>query len=118
MDLCIIFSAGNTSIPDYKDEVLFLHFKYTVLELIETTEISYFGYAPDNTADGNDDLLSEGVFFRIIANVEKLNLNLDSSTPEVKASFKNLIENQRLFWGTIIVEKGFITTETTIEFIF
>jgi hypothetical protein len=118
MNLCIIFSAGNPPIPDYQDEVLFLHFKSHLFEMIDNTEIIYFGHAPDNTADGDDDLLTEGTFFRIISAAEVLNLNLESSSDEVLASFKNLIEIQSVNWGTVIVEKGFITTEITIEFIF
>jgi hypothetical protein len=118
MNLCIIFSAGNPSIPDYQDELLFLHFKSTLLDLLDNSGIIYFGHAPDNTADGSDELLSEGTFFRIISSAELLNLNLESPPVEIVASFKNLMESQPVSWGTVIVEKGFITTETTIEFIF
>jgi hypothetical protein len=118
MDLCLIFSAGDPFIPEYQDEVLLLHFKATLLEMLENPEIIHFGYAPDNTADNDDDLLNEGTFFRIISTAELLNLNLDSPSTEVVSSFKNLIEKQPLSWGTVIVEKGFITKETTIEFIF
>ncbi len=118
MNLCIILSAGNPSIPDYRDEILLLHFKADLIDLIESTEIIFFGYAPDNTADGNDELLNDGIYYRIISSAELLNLNLESTRVEVVSAFKNLIETQPLHWGTVIVEKGFITTETTIEFIF
>ncbi len=118
MDLCIIFSAGNVIIPDYQDEVLLLHFKSTILDLISNSEIIYFGLGPDNTADNNDELLNEGTFFRIIANSEMLNINLNSTLEAATASFKKLIENHSVRWGTVLIEKGFITTEKTIEFIF
>lgn len=118
MDLCIIFSEGNPAIPEYQDEVLFLHFKSELLEMIDKSEVFFFGYAPDNTADGNDELLNEGTFFRVIASSEVLNLTPESTLSEARKSFKEVIETMSLTMGTVIVEKGFITTETTIEFIF
>ena len=118
MDLCLIFDAGDLPIPDYRDEVLLLHFKPVILESIGENDINFFGYAPDNTADGDDELLNEGTFFRLIASAGLLNLTLDSPAAEVVAAFKNLVETQPVHWGTVIVEEGFINKETTIEFIF
>ncbi|WP_170151319.1 hypothetical protein [Flavobacterium weaverense] len=44
--------------------------KLYLLELLNDseTEIYHFGYAPDQTSDGQDDLLYEGTWFRKIVN--------------------------------------------------
>lgn len=46
----------------------FLLWKKDLITLLGKQDISidYFGYAPDYTADEQDELLTEGVFFRII----------------------------------------------------
>ncbi len=118
MDSCLIISAGNQIIPDLMDELLFIHFKATLLELLNDADIVHFGMPPDNTADNNDELLMEGKFFRIISYLDTPELELDSTSIEILSFFKNLVENHSPFWGSVIIEKGFITTETTIEFIF
>lgn len=118
MDLCLIFSAGDVDIPDYRDEVLFMHFKPTLLEIIDDAEIIHFGYAPDNTADGDDDLLEDGTFFRIICAAERVGLTPESARRDVLDGFRRLIENEDVRWGSVIVEKGFIREEITVEFIF
>jgi len=118
VNLCIILPAEDLEIPDYQDELLLLHFKTDLIRLMESSKITFFGYAPDNTADGNDELLTDGIFFRLIAPDVLLNLTLESSLTEVRSAFINLIKNEPLFWGTVIIERGFIKTETTIEFLF
>lgn len=83
-----------------------------------STSIHYFGYAPDNTADEQDELLTEGVFFRIIAYEKNLGVDLESSEKEVLGAFKYLIENYAPRWTTIMVEEGEMKKEITIELLY
>jgi hypothetical protein len=102
------------------DDVLFLTVKQDVLDVLNdpNTNITYFGFAPDNTADNQDDLLLDGVFFRIIAYNKDLGLTLESSKEEVLAAYSNLVTTRAPYWTSIIVEKGFIKKETTIELMY
>ncbi len=102
------------------DEVLFLTVKLNVLDLLKKpdTAITYFGFAPDNTADNQDDLLLDGVFFRIIAYNKDLGLTLESSKKEVLTAYSNLVTTKAPYWTTIITEKGFIKEEITIELMY
>jgi hypothetical protein len=102
------------------DEVLFLTVKQDVLDVLNDpkTDITYFGFAPDNTADNQDDLLLDGIFFRIIAYNKDLGLTLESSKEEVLAAYSNLVTKRAPYWTTIIVEKGFIKKETTLELMY
>lgn len=102
------------------DEVLFLTVKQDVLDVLNypDTVITYFGFAPDNTADNQDDLLLDGVFFRIIAYNKDLGLTLESSKEEVLAAYSNLVTTKAPYWTTIITEKGFIKEEITIELMY
>ena len=88
------------------DEILFLKVREDVLEKLNdvATEIVYFVYAPDNTADAQDELLTEGVFYRVIAYEKNLGIDLESNDDEVKKAFANLIANYSPHWSTIIVE--------------
>ncbi|WP_288980973.1 hypothetical protein [uncultured Flavobacterium sp.] len=105
---------------DIIDEVLFLTVKQDVLDVLNdpNTDITYFGFAPDNTADNQDDLLLDGVFFRIIAYNKDLELTLESSKEEVLAAYSNLVTAKAPYWTTIISEKGFIKEEITIELLY
>ena len=102
------------------DEVLFLTVKQDVLDVLNypDTVITYFGFAPDNTADNQDDLLLDGVFFRIIAYNKDLGLTLVSTKDEVLAAFSNLVTTKAPYWTTIITERGFIKEEITIELLY
>ena len=102
------------------DELLFLKVKNHLLELLNDnqTSITYFGYAPDNTADNQDELLNDGVYFRIIGYEKNLGIDLESSKIEILKSFKYLVENYKPFWSTIITEEGFIKKEVTIELLY
>ena len=102
------------------DEVLFLTVKQDVLDVLNypDTVITYFGFAPDNTADNQDDLLLDGVFFRIIAYNKDLGLTLESTKDEVLAAFSNLVTTKAPYWTTIITERGFIKEEITIELLY
>lgn len=102
------------------DDVLFFTVKQDVLDVLNApdTAITYFGFAPDNTADNQDDLLLDGVFFRIIAYNKDLGLTLESTKDEVLAAFSNLVTTKAPYWTTIITEKGFIKEEITIELLY
>lgn len=102
------------------DEVLFLTVKQDVLDVLNypDTVITYFGFAPDNTADNQDDLLLDGVFYRIIAYNKDLGLTLESSKEEVLVAYSNLVTTKAPYWTTIITEKGFIKEEITIELMY
>lgn len=103
-----------------KDEALFLTVKPLLVALLKdpATEVIHFGPAPDNTADGQDDLLDEGTFIRIICSDKYLGIDIYTPYEDVFAAFLNLIEHYKPFWSTVIVEKGFIKTETTIELLY
>lgn len=119
MEFYIQISAPNVEfIPEFTDENLFEFFKDKLLTVIENPELIYFGIAPDNTADNNDNLLLDGVYFRIIASENLLNINLESTIDNVINGFKNILISKYPFWGTVIEEKGFIKKETTIEFLY
>ena len=121
IDLALIIRCPEMDIPfDLKDEGLFLRVKPLLVALLNdtATEVIHFGQAPDNTADGQDDLLDEGTFFRIICSDKYLGIDILSPYEEVFAAFLNLIEHYKPFWSTVIVEKGFIKTETTIELLY
>ncbi len=120
-DVALTISAGDVEVPyGSMDEILFLRVREDVLEKLKdaTTEIVYFGYAPDNTADAQDELLTEGVFYRIIGYEKNLGVDLDSSEEEIKEAFANLIANYSPHWSTIIVEEGPTKKEVTIEILY
>lgn len=120
-DFALTISAGSIDVPyGNMDEILFLMVKQDLLERLKdsTTEVVHFGYAPDNTADGLDELLTNGVFYRIIGNEKNLGVDFDSSPEELKSAFANLVENYSPFWCTIIVEEGVSKKEVTIEVLF
>lgn len=102
------------------DELLFLKVKSHLIELLSDnrTKITYFGYAPDNTADNQDELLNDGVFYRIIGYEKNLGVDLESTENEILTAYKYLVENYNPFWSTIIIEEGFIKKEITIELMY
>lgn len=121
IEYSLTVEAKDFIIPkEMYDEVLFLTVKQDVLDVLNypDTVITYFGFAPDNTADNQDDLLLDGVFFRIIAYNKDLGLKLESSKEEVLAAYSNLVTTKAPYWTTIITEKGFIKEEITIELMY
>jgi hypothetical protein len=120
-DFALTIEAEDISVPyGLSDELLFLKIKNHLIELLsdEKTPITYFGLAPDNTADNQDRLLIEGVFYRIIGYEKNLGIDLESTKSEILKAFKYLIENYNPFWSTIIVEEGLIKKEVTIELLY
>lgn len=120
-EFALIINANDYQVPyGLMDETLFLSVRKDLIELLSKKEASihYFGYAPDNTADEQDELLNEGVFFRIIGYEKNLGIDLESTEKEVINAFKNLVENYNPHWTTIIVEEGKTVKEITIELVY
>jgi hypothetical protein len=120
-EFALTINANGYKVPyGLMDETLFLTVRKDLVELLskKETSIHYFGYAPDNTADEQDELLCEGVFFRIIGYEKNLGIDLESSENEVINGFKYLVENYKPHWTTIIVEEGKTVKEITIELLY
>jgi hypothetical protein len=120
-EFALTFAVKEIEVPyGSKDKMLFLQIRKCVLAQLNdpNTSIVYFGYAPDNTADAQDELLTNGVFYRIIGYEKNLGVNLDSSHEEIRKAFAYLIENYKPFWSTIIVEEGATKKEVTIELLY
>lgn len=120
-EFALTISAQDYIVPfSLKDEDLYNAVKNDLLALLsnDNTVIHYFGYAPDNTSDNQDLLLTDGVFFRIIGYEKNLGVDLDSNSKEILNSFKYLVENYKPFWSTVFIEKGETKVETTIELLY
>ncbi|MBC7847765.1 MAG: hypothetical protein H7Y10_14895 [Flavobacterium sp.] len=120
-EFALTINANGIEVPyGLMDEALFLTVKKDLIGLLANagTSIHYFGYAPDNTADEQDELLTEGVFFRIIGYEKNLGVDLESSEKEVLRAFHYLVENYAPWWTTIIVEEGETKKEITIELLY
>lgn len=121
IDLGLLLKADNLTIPyGLQDELLFVCVKAYLLELLNdpVTEIYHFGYAPDNTADGQDELLYDGNLFRIIVNEKYVGVGLESSPLEVKKAFYSLVANYDPDWCSIMQDAGETIIETTIELLY
>jgi hypothetical protein len=116
----LTIDANNLNVPDLTDDNLYTFVKDNLIQLLKSNDciIIHFGYAPDNTADNNDELLNDGVYYRIIAQDRYLGIDLDSDEVEVKKAFCYLVENFKPFWSSIIIENGFIKSEKTIELLY
>lgn len=120
-EFALTINANGIEVPyGLRDEPLFLTVRNDVIALLAKpdTSIHRFSYAPDNTADGQDELLTEGVFFRIIAYEKNLGVDLESTEKEVLSAFSYLVENYAPFWTTIMVEEGETKKEITIELLY
>ena len=120
-DLALTIRATNLHVPcNLTEECLFLTVRGDLLELLcdSRTAIIYFGPAPDNTADGNDELLENGVFYRIIGYHKNLGICLESSIEEILSAFHFLVENFEPRWTTIFKEEGPTKKEITIELLY
>ena len=65
-DFALTIKADGFKVPyGLMDETLFLTVKKDLIGLLANadTSIHYFGYSPDNTADEQDELLTEGDVF-------------------------------------------------------
>lgn len=118
--LALTINANGCIVPDLIDYELFVTVKKNLISLLKGSniEIVHFGYAPDNTADGNDELLNDGTYFRIICEDRYLGIDLEATKDEVLKAFLFIVENYIPFWSTVIVETGFIKKEVTIELLY
>ncbi len=74
-EFALTISADAIEVPfGLSYEALFLTVRKDLIELLgkPATLIHYFSYSPDATSVGQDELLTEGVFFRIIAYVKNV----------------------------------------------
>lgn len=119
-DLAITIEADSIIIPNgLSEENLFLFLKKDIINcLSNNVAIIHFGYAPDNTADNQDELLYDGTQLRVICNEKYLGVDIETPIDEVVKSFKKLVENYTPYWTTIIEERGFIKKETTIDLLY
>lgn len=116
-DLALTIKAGQLDVPfGLKDDALFLTVRSHLIELLcSRTEIFCFGMAPDNTADGQEELLQDGVFYRIIGYEKNLGIDLENYEDEILSVYHYLVENFVPRWTTIFVEEGKAKKEITIE---
>lgn len=120
-DFALTIKATDLDVPySMRDEALFLTVRSYLTDLLSNTktEIFYFGLAPDNTADGQDELLENGIFYRIIGYEKNLGIDLDSSPQEILSAFHYLVSNFQPRWATIFVEEGVSKKEVTIELMY
>jgi|GEM_PF-984203 hypothetical protein len=120
-DFALTVRTGEMDVPyGLSDETLFLAVRAHLTEVLRdgSTEIFFFGAAPDNTADGQDKLLENGVYFRIIAYEKNLGVDLESGREEILKAFGYLVENFAPRWTTIFVEEGTAKKEITIELMY
>jgi hypothetical protein len=103
-----------------KDEPLFLTVRPHLIDILKNTqtEIYHFGLAPDNTADNQDELLEDGIYYRIIGYEKNLGVDLESSPKEILNAFHYLVSNFAPKWTTIFVEEGITKKEVTIELLY
>jgi len=120
-DFALTVRAGGLDVPyGLADDTLFLAVRAHLTEVLrdDRTEIFFFGTAPDNSADGQDELLENGVYFRIIAYEKNLGVDLESCREEILKAFGYLVENFAPRWTAIFVEEGAAKKEVTIELMY
>lgn len=118
IDLVLLLKADKQEVPHgLEGEALFLTVKSPLLELLaeQKTKLYHFGYAPDNTADGQDELLHDGTLYSIIVNNKYVGVDLESDTAAVKKAFYELVLNNTPSYCSVTDEAGETITETTIE---
>ncbi len=121
IDIALTLKANDLEVPDdLQDELLFLTVRSQVLELLsdENTIIHHFGYAPDNTGDGQDELLESGTYYRIIGYQKNLGIDFESTRQEILEAFHYLVSNYDPFWTSILEDCGDTKKEFTIEIMY
>lgn len=120
-EFALTIKADELDVPYHlKDEPLFLTVRTHLIDLLdnEKTEVFHFGYAPDSSADGQDELLENGIFFRIIGYEKNLGIDLESTPKEIIKAYHYLVSNYEPRWTTIIIEEGLNKKEITIELLY
>lgn len=99
---------------------MFLTVKQNLLDLLSDndTELYRFGYAPDNTSDGQDELLYDGTLFRIIVNEKYVGVDMDDDSESITKAFYNLVSTYLPNWCSIMDDAGETITEITIELLY
>ncbi|MNQ27611.1 hypothetical protein D3C85_408710 [compost metagenome] len=119
--LSLTLEASNIGFPvGISDEKLFNHFKPKIIELYQQDliVINHFGLVPDNSADGMDDLLIDGLLFRFDVPQDVLGINLDAEPNDVKKALFAVVENKKPSSSSILEEIGATKKETTVVFEF
>jgi len=117
----LTIDAADLNVPyNMMDEDLFFAVRSHLINLLADTqtEIFHFSLAPDNTADGQDELLENGVFYRIIGYEKNLGVDLESSPEQILNAFHYLVSNFEPRWTTIFVEEGLTKKEVTVELMY
>lgn len=120
-DFALTIKADDLEVPYYlMDKPLFLTIRSHLIALLadKQTKIFYFGYAPDNTSDCQEELIENGVFYRIIGYEKNLGVDLKSSSEEIIKAFHYLVSNYEPKWTSIFEEEGLTKKETTIELMY
>ncbi|MFC0778665.1 hypothetical protein [Flavobacterium sp. HJSW_4] len=120
-DFALTIKAASFDLPyGLRDEDLFLAVRSHLRELLSSgnAEILHFGLSPDNTADGQDELLEDGIFYRIIGYEKCLGIDLESTREEILHAFHYLVENFKPRWTTILMEEGAAKKEVIIELLY
>jgi hypothetical protein len=119
-NLSLTIESKSNVVPNLRDNDLFLVVKDEIIELLKNpfTEIIDFGLAPDNDADGQEELLNNGTFFRLIAPDRYLGIDDDAEPKEIFKSFLYLLENYKPFWCSVFIEEIGKTCQNTIEIMY
>lgn len=115
-----IASKSNVVPNGLTDHNLFEVVKNEIIELLNSpfTEIVDYGLTPDNDADGQEELLNNGVFYRVAAYDKYLGIDADATPKEIFKAYLYLLENYQPFWCTIFVEEIGVKSQTTIEILY
>lgn len=119
--LSLTIASKSTNVPNgLTDHNLFIIVKNEIEVLLSNplTEIIDFGLTPDNDADGQEELLLNGVFYRIAAYDKYLPIDDNSEPQEILKAFLFLIQNYDPFWCTIFCEEIGAKKQTTIEILY
>ncbi|KVV16333.1 hypothetical protein [Flavobacterium sp. TAB 87] len=121
IDLGLILKADDLEVPEtLQDETLFISVKPFLLALLsnDMCPIHHFGHAPDNTADGQDELLHHGTLIRIIVDEKYVGVDLECSKQEIVKAFYHLVSNYQPDFCMIMEENGATKKETTVELLY
>lgn len=117
--LTLIIDAPAVTLPnELPEDQLFSLFQYEIVQLLQsdTETINYFGLVPDNGADGIDELLFDGVLFRLDIPQTFLGIDVDAEPHLVRKAFLNVVENHTPSGNIVLEERGETKVETTVVF--
>jgi hypothetical protein len=117
--LTLIIDAPAVTLPnELPEDQLFSLFQYEIVQLLQsdTETINYFGLVPDNGADGIDELLFDGVLFRLDVPQTFLGIDVDAEPHLVRKAFLNVVQNHIPSGNIVLEERGETKVETTVVF--